>query len=291
MKTILENEFLTVAVDTFGAEMHSVQKDGIEYLWQADKSFWARHAPVLFPIVGKLKDGQYCYDDTIYEMSGHGFARDNEFQLVKSDNDELVYELRESDESLKHYPFKFIFRVSYKLTDNKIRVRYDVKNEDEKFMSFGVGAHPAFNVPLENGSFEDYTLTISPDEKRTYIPLDVARGTLKLSQTSEVEVQDLPLTRELFAKDALVYTSSVSKEMSVALTNSLDNRSVTVTWKDMPYFGLWSLYPADAPFVCIEPWCGIADDQETDGDLTTKFGINELAPEGHFSCEYVIEIN
>ena len=289
MENSLKNDKLKLVVDTFGAELHSVKKDAIEYLWQADKQYWARHAPVLFPIVGKLKNGEYQFDGKTYEMSGHGFARDNEFELVKSDNDELIYELRENEDSLVHYPFNFRFRVAYKLTDNKIRVRYEVKNEDDKFMNFGVGAHPAFNVPLENGNFEDYKLTILPAEKRTFIPLDPPSGTLKLDQKSEVKVDELPLTRELFNKDALVYTSS--DKMSVKLTNTIDDRSVEVSWKNMPYFGLWSPYPAEAPFVCIEPWSGIADDINTDGDLTTKFGINELGPEGKFACEYTITIN
>lgn len=222
-------------------------------------------------------------------MGGHGFARDNDFELIKKSDNELVFELRDNEDSLNHYPFHFNFRVSYKLVENKIRVRYEVKNEDEKFMSFGVGAHPAFNVPLKNGTFEDYQLTVSPDEKRTFIPLDPPSGTLKLDERVETQVNTLPLTRELFDKDALVYTSS--DEMKVSLTNKLDERGVTVTWKDMPYFGLWSPYPNEAPFVCIEPWSGIADDENTDGDITTKFGINQLAPEGSFSCEYTIEIN
>ncbi len=289
MENILQNDFLKIAVDSFGAEMHSVVKDDIEYLWQADSKFWARHAPVLFPIVGKLKNGTYQYNDETYKMGGHGFARDSEFQLVHADKDELIYELRESAESLSQYPFKFTFKLSYKLTDNKIRVHYEVKNEDDKFMSFGVGAHPAFNVPLEQGKFEDYKLTVSPSEHRQFIPLNPATGTIKLGSAIDAEVHELPLTRELFEQDALVYSSS--DEMRISLTSSLDARSVVVSWKNMPYFGLWSPYPAEAPFVCIEPWCGIADDENTDGDLTTKFGINELAPEGHFVCEYTIEIN
>lgn len=288
MKHTLESEQVKIVVDTFGAELHSIQHDDIEYLWQADPEFWGRHAPVLFPIVGKLKNGIYHYDEKTYNMGGHGFARDSEFKLVKQDNDELIYELRESDESLQQYPFKFIFRVSYKLTNNKIRVRYEVKNEDKKFMSFGVGAHPAFNVPLKSGTFEDYRLVVSPDEQRTFIPLDAPSGTLKLDEKIEVQVNELPLNRELFNQDALVYTSS--KEMKVELLNDLDDHAVTVTWKNMPFFGLWSPYPKNAPFVCIEPWCGIADDENTDGDIMTKFGINELAPEGKFSCEYVIEV-
>ena len=289
MKNTLKNDTLVISVDTFGAELHSVQKDEVEYLWQADSAFWGRHAPVLFPIVGKLKNGQYSYEDKNYQMSGHGFARDSEFTLIKEEADELVYEITSNSQTLAEYPFKFSFKVGYKLTDNRLRVRYQVENKDEKTMIFGVGAHPAFNVPLKNGSFEDYKFTVSPSEKRTFIPLDVPTGTLKREEQSEVEVSDLPLSRELFAKDALVYTSS--EEMSVALTNSIDSRSVKVTWKDMPFFGLWSPYPADAPFVCIEPWCGIADDADTTGQLTNKFGMNQLPANEKFSCEYVIEIN
>ena len=289
MKNILKNDRVTVTVDTFGAEMHSLQSNGIEYLWQADPAFWGRHAPVLFPIVGKLKNGEYHYGGKTYKMGGHGFARDNEFVLIKEAADELVYELRQSEETLSAYPFKFTFRVIYQLSDNKIKVRYEVKNEDEKIMSFGVGAHPAFNVPLKNGSFEDYKLTVSPAEKRTFIPLDPPSGTLKLSEKSEVEVSEWPLTRELFEQDALVYTSS--DKMEVTLSSALDAHSVKVTWENMPYFGLWSPYPAEAPFVCIEPWAGLADDQATDGELTTKFGINELAPAAEYACEYIIEIN
>ena len=291
MEKTLKNDQLQVTIDTFGAEMHSIVKDGVEYLWQADKAFWARHAPVLFPIVGKLKDGQYHIgdDEKIYQMGGHGFARDNEFELVKSDHDEVIYELTENEDSLNKYPFKFLFRVAYKLRENKLRIRYEVKNKDEKFMYFGLGAHPAFNVPLEKGKFEDYSLTISPIEKREFIPLDPASGSVKLDDRKEVEVHEIPLTRDLFKKDALVYRSS--SEMEVSLSNMWDDRSVHVSWENMPFFGLWSPYPVEAPFVCIEPWCGLADDSNTDGDLTTKFAINELEPEGHFSCEYTIEIN
>ncbi|WP_251713365.1 aldose 1-epimerase family protein [Lactococcus ileimucosae] len=289
MKHTLKNGTLTVEVSAFGAELNSVKKEGIEYLWQADADFWGRHAPVLFPIVGKLKNGQYIYEDRVYDMSGHGFARDSVFTLVKEEEDELIYELVSSVETLASYPFEFSFRVGYKLMDNRIRVRYQVENKDHKRMIFGVGAHPAFNVPLEKGTFEDYTLTVSPSEKRTFIPLDLPTGMLKREEQSEVEVSELPLKHELFAKDALVYTSS--NEMSVALTNSLDKRSVKVTWKDMPFFGLWSPYPTEASFVCIEPWAGIADELGTSGQLTEKFGMNQLNPQEEFSCSYIVEIN
>ena len=288
MENVLKNDLLTVAVDTFGAEMHSIKHDGLEYLWQADPEFWARHAPVLFPIVGKLKNGQYTYDGQTYQMGGHGFARDNEFQLISESATELVYELTDNAELYQHYPWHFSFQVAYKLSGNQITVTYTAKNLDDKDMYFGVGAHPAFNVPIEHGTFENYALTISPIEERTFIPLDGPSGTLKVAEKETVADYKKHLTRELFAGDALVYSSSA--KTSVALTNNLDDRSVTVSWENMPYFGLWSPYPKEGQFVCIEPWCGLADDQATDGDLTKKFAINQLAPGQDFTCQFTIAI-
>lgn len=291
MKIQLKNDQLEVSFDSLGAELQSIKKDGLEYLWQADKAFWARHAPILFPIVGKLKNGHYHVgeDETSYEMGGHGFARDSEFALIHEDHNDLAFELSSNETTKVNYPFDFDLKVSYHLKENQLKIRYQVENNDEKTMYFGVGAHPAFNVPIDKGSFEDYMLTIFPLEERIFIPLDAPSGMIQLDGRKEVQVHQLPLQRELFKGDALVYSSS--PEMEVTLTNHLDSHSVKMSWEGMPYFGLWSPYPAEAPFVCIEPWCGIADDGNTDGDLTNKFGINSLEPAETFSCEYTIEIN
>ena len=289
MKNKLENKQLEVITDSFGAEMHSIRHDGIEYLWQADPEFWARHAPILFPIVGKLTNDEYYYDSKSYKMEGHGFARDSEFKLISTSTDEIIYELTDSANSLEKYPFHFNLKITYKLVENRITVNYAVRNTDKKTIYFGIGAHPAFNVPLEQGSFEDYYLSIDPTEKRAHIPIDPATGTLKLSEAEDVSDYKKKLTHELFSSDALVYTSS--DKMTVSLENNLDDRSVSVSWEKMPFFGLWSPYPKKAPFVCIEPWCGVADIQTIDADLTIKFGINTLEPDQVFECSYVIEVS
>lgn len=289
MKTTLTNSLLSVTIDTFGAEMHSIQKDKLEYLWQADPSFWGRHAPVLFPIVGKLKNGEYRYHDQTYKMGGHGFARDSEFQLIQQTANTLIYELTENSETLAKYPFRFKFDVTYQLIDNQISVSYTVKNTNNCPLYFSVGAHPAFNVPIEKGNFENYALTIKPIEERTFIPLNPAEGTLETSEKETVADYKKHLTRTLFEKDALVYSSS--EKMEVSLTNNLDERSVKLSWEKMPYFGLWSPYPEEAPFVCIEPWCGVADSEEATGELSAKLGINKLEAHEDFSCCYTIEIN
>ncbi|URZ87053.1 aldose 1-epimerase family protein [Floricoccus penangensis] len=290
----LKNQKLTVIVDSLGAELQSIKTaDGTEYLWQGDKEFWSRRSPILFPIVGKLKKGSYIYDDQKYNMSGHGFARDNEFKvkqgLLSELEHELEYELRENEETLNNYPFKFSLKVQYKLKENAIEVRYIVKNLDEKVMFFGIGAHPAFNAPIEEGSFEDYKISILPDKGRKTIPLNTAEGTLFLDRAVVKDESEFPLTRELFSEDALVFETP--EKTDVIISNNKDDRTVKISYENMPFLGIWSPYPAEAPFVCIEPWCGIADDDQTDGNIATKFGINELLPDEKFECRYTIEIN
>jgi galactose mutarotase-like enzyme len=285
----MSNDVLKITIDTFGAELTSIKKDEIEYLWQGDPAFWARQAPVLFPIVGKLKNGSYTYNDETFKLGGHGFARDNEFEVLDSDADEVIFELKDSKATKAVYPFDFRLRITYKLKGNQLTVKWEVKNQDVKELFFGIGAHPAFNVPLESGNFEDYKLTLNPAQARQFIPLDAAAGTLKLDEKHELAQNEFALTRELFKNDALIFETPEATE--VVLSNSVNDRSVKVSWENMPFVGLWSPYPREAPFVCIEPWCGIADDENTDGDLTTKFGINSLASGKKFKASYTIEIN
>lgn len=287
--TKISNQQLQVEISTFGAELHSVKKDGIEYLWQGDEAFWGRQAPVLFPIVGKLKEGKYLYNDETYVLSGHGFARDKRFEMLDSSDDEVVYELTSDKETLQVYPFEFRLRITYKLIDNQLTVKWEVKNQGQEEILFGIGAHPAFNVPLENGTFEDYKLTITPKQSRNFIPLDAATGTLLVNKSYSRAESEFHLSRQLFNSDALIFETSGPTE--VLLSNTFDERSIKVSWQDMPFVGLWSPYPKEAPFVCIEPWCGIADDTNTDGDLTTKFGINSLAAKKKFTTSYTVTIN
>ena len=235
-----------------------------------------------------MKNGSYTYDNETFKLGGHGFARDQVFKLLESEADEAIFELRTSRETRAVYPFDFRLRITYKLIGNRLTVKWEVKNLDDQEMYFGIGAHPAFNVPLENGTFEDYRLTISPAKSRQYIPLNPATGVLDLSQKHAVDQNDFTLTRELFKDDALVFETPEATE--VCLSSTINDRSVKISWEDMPFVGLWSPYPAEAPFVCIEPWCGIADDQNTDGDLTTKFGINTLAHGKKFKASYTITI-
>ena len=166
----LQNTLLSVKVKSFGAELCSVisKETSIEYIWQADETVWARHAPNLFPIVGKLKDGEYQYQSKTYRLPQHGFARDNEFICVEHTDDYLLFELTASDKTLVNYPFHFCFQVGYKLIDNKVVTSYSVFNPDSCDLYFSVGAHPAFNCPLQkNELFEDYELVFNDKSKLT----------------------------------------------------------------------------------------------------------------------------
>lgn len=285
----ISNEQLSIEVGEFGAELQSIKKDGLEYLWQGNPDFWGRRAPVLFPIVGKLKHGRYTYDDASFQLSGHGFARDKAFKLIDGSDEAVIYELKSDKETKIIYPFDFRLRITYKLRGNQLSVNWEVKNLDETEMYFGIGAHPAFNVPLGTGKFEDYSLVITPGKNRQLIPLNVSEGTIDLAKRQVSKDNTFNLSRSLFKHDALVLETPEATE--VVLSNSVNDRSVKVSWDHMPFVGLWSPYPSEASFVCIEPWCGIADDDNTDGDLTTKFGINMLSPGKKFKAGYTITIN
>jgi galactose mutarotase-like enzyme len=278
---------LSVKIDSKGAELLSISdnQDGFEYLWQADEQFWNRHAPNLFPIVGKLKDDQFIYQNKRYQLTQHGFARDSEFQVLEANEQRAVFELTYNLNSLSVYPFKFKLTIIYQLTYNRLGVSYQVENlDDEKVMYFSVGAHPGFNVP----NFEMATITLSPSEHRTFIP--VTRDVLlKLINQQTSTQEQLPVTRELFKNGVLIYETPDPTTVTLDLLDV--KRRIKISYDSMKQLGIWSPYPAEAPFVCIEPWCGLADDEFATGYFARKYGNNELAPRAIFETSYAIEVS
>ena len=156
---VIGNEELKVTVKPDGAEMTSINYKGREYLWNGDKKYWGRHAPILFPIVGRLKDHKTIIEGNEYEMGQHGFARDCNFETVYVTANSICYRLKSSEDTLKKYPYSFKLFVTYEVVDNSIKVTYEVKNVDNRRIYFSIGAHPAFRWPInEKESFEDYDL-------------------------------------------------------------------------------------------------------------------------------------
>ena len=285
----IENDFIKVKIKEFGAELCSMKKinDTVEYLWQADKNYWNRHSPILFPIVGKLLDDEYIYNNKTYKMTQHGFARDQLFKLHSKKDAEIIFSLTESHETLKIYPFKFELLVSYRLVKKVLDIGYKVVNHSLNKMLFSIGAHPAFNWPLfKHEDKENYYLEFLDTKELERLPLTP----LGISSNKEIILlvnNKLDLTDTLFKDDALVIENLDNK--SIILNNTENKRKIEVSFENFPFLGIWSK-PQGSPFLCIEPWCGIADGIEHSKNLEEKKGIIILDKNGVFQSNYQITI-
>lgn len=273
----IENEFLSAEINLHGAELSSLKnkEDGTEYMWQADPAVWARHAPVLFPIVGALKDDQYRYGGKTYHMTRHGFARDLDFTVAEQKADQVSLVLTDNEVTHAKYPFAFKLTLTYTLDGRKLKVGYKVENPAKETMYFSIGAHPAFRMPLTaDTKFEDYHLQFDPAEDRERVGLVGKYADFSKGKT--VSENDTQLSREMFKDDALIYVLN-GEPTNISLRSENGKHGVTVSVKDAPYVGIWSNYPKPGDFCCIEPWWGVADGPDSDGDFTKKRGIHELA--------------
>ncbi|MCT7610014.1 aldose 1-epimerase family protein [Aliarcobacter butzleri] len=278
----IKNSFITAQIKSFGAELNSLKKcdENFEYIWQANSKYWARHSPVLFPIVGRLKEDSYFYKNKKYSLSQHGFARDKEFEVVQNEADFIEFRLKSDEKSLEFYPFFFELNICYKLDKNSLIVLYKVKNKSDEKMYFSIGAHPAFNTQVGDFlEFENIKTT-----KRYFLD---EKGLIYKNQDLNLENSKLYLDKDLFKEDALVFNDSNIKQITL---KNIENRSrVKVKFDNFPYLGIWSK-PNDAPFVCIEPWFGVADEENANQKIEDKKGILSLEKEEEFFCFYTIEV-
>lgn len=276
----LENNILKIAVDTHGAELSSIynKKENKELLWQGDEKYWGRRSPVLFPVVGKYKNGKTTYNGKEYSLGQHGFARDSEFTFVEKTDNKLSFELKSNEETLIKYPFKFRLTCSFELESDKILVGWSVENIDDKTIHFSIGAHPAFYC--EKGK----TVLTMNGENIKYNLLN-SEG-LYTAPKYDVE-STLVLHDEIFDNDALVIENSGVTEVSL-----IDNGKKHLTVKfDAEVFGIWSPAKKNAPFVCIEPWYGRCDAEDFEGDITEREWSNALSTGEKWYKEYEIIIN
>ncbi|MBP1045783.1 aldose 1-epimerase family protein [Enterococcus sp. BWM-S5] len=290
MTVIIENDQLIATIAEEGAELISLKskESGLEYIWQGDPEFWGRHAPVLFPFVGRLKEGRYSYQGKTYPMGQHGFARDQVFEVIEKGDEMISLSLKSSETTRKIYPFDFELVLTYKLEESAIIVGYQVINSGKEELLFSIGGHPAFNIPIEDQlSFTDYYLSFEPKVDRIQLPLEGPFVDLEHKTLGQTSV-DYDLKRSLFEKDALIYETPGKTEISFKSDKS--KHSVSLSYDDIPFVGIWSPYGVEAPFVCIEPWWGIADKVGSTGELIKKFAINRLAPEGLFKTNYAIHV-
>ena len=287
----LKNDVLTVEVSEHGAELHSIRKGATEYLWQADPKFWARHSPVLFPIVGSVWDKLYRVDGKVYELGQHGFARDMDFVKVEGTDTEVLYRLESDEETLKKYPWPFRLEIGYKLHGNSIDVIWRVYNPGTEDMYFQIGAHPAFYYP-------DY----DPEaEERGYFSFDRSEGLecIRLKEKGCVDAvtkypleipEDglLPLRKDTFdVIDTIMLQDSQIGRVTLHRNDGTPWLSLKFT---APVVGLWSPPTKNAPFICIEPWYGRCDRAGYTGDYRQKDWVNRLEPGKEFEGIYTIEI-
>ena len=286
----LENSGLIIEVNEHGAELNKLfsKKHNIDFLWCGDSKFWGRNAPILFPIVGRLKDNEAIIDDKIYNMNQHGFARDCTFKLINESKNSITYSFIANEESKKKFPYNFELLISYKLNKNSIEVFWTVRNIDSKTMYFSIGAHPAFNVPFNIGEkLEDYYLALKTDK-------NVEEYILQGPYVKEKNKVNLPenifIEPELFTNDALIY-SGIDE---VTIKSKNNDIALMVSFKNFPFVGIWSPFYKEtstiAPFVCIEPWYGITDLKNTTKVFKNKLGVNKIEVGEEFNANYDITI-
>ncbi len=283
----IANQYVSAAFNALGAEMTSLVKGNQEYLWQADAKYWGRQAPVLFPVVGKLKENQFTVEGSTYPMGQHGFARDMEFELISQYTDSIEFQLASNDETHKIYPFHFLLNIRYELIKNAVRTTYTVTNNNKGVLLFSIGAHPAFNCPMTGDEERsDYWLEFEYAESLETLLLD---GGLFSGEKEKVNLSDnkLLLRKDLFDKDALVFEQMKSEHLSL---HSAKGKWLTFKMEGFPYLGIWSKNQ-ESPFICIEPWFGLADHQSHDQKLVNKEGIILLKARESFSCHYTVELH
>ena len=281
---------LKIQTKKSGAELTSIQYNDKEMLFQGaqvldsnGKVFWKRQAPILFPIVGQLKNSQTQIEGTKYEMSQHGFARDMDFEEILKTENEHHYMLKYNEETLKKYPYKFELNVIYEIIENTLTVTYQIKNIDDKTIYFGLGGHPAFNCDYSN---EEYEIVFNRKEKNVEF-LKLKDGLIDVEKAENI-LQDnkIYLKENTFDNDAVIMKNLKSNK--VILQNYKTNQKILeFDFTGFPYLALWS--KKGAPFVCIEPWQNTADRIDSTQIYKEKENIIELLQDKEFECKYSIK--
>lgn len=284
----LSHSDIQASIHPLGAELRQLSSSvtGLEYLWSGDPAWWGKFSPVLFPIVGTLRDHHYQYRGTTYTLPRHGFAREKVFRAEQISDSEALFTLEDDESTRVVYPFRFILQLRYLISDGRLTVRYSVFNPTDEPLYFSLGAHPAFRVPLREGlTYDDYRLTFSRPET-------TGRWTLSDGLIRDESVpflnheQVIPLTTETFARDAIVLKGLQSAH--IELGSDRDPHGLRFGIEGWPHLGLWAA--PGAPFVCIEPWQGHADTVSHDGEFTHKPGIVHLEPGGEWSKSWWVEL-
>lgn len=269
---------LEIKTTEIGAELTSVKLNGVEKLHQG-QNYWKRHAPILFPIVGQLKNGRTIINKKEYELSQHGFARDMKFEKI----DENKYLLKSSIETLEKYPYNFELLVQYTIKEDELTTKYEVTNKDNTQIQFGIGGHPAFICEYSTG---DYQIEFEKDEKKAEFQ-KLESGLISNEKAQNILIKNaINLKNDIFENDAIIMKNLKSNRVS--LYNKKEQKKILdFDFTGFPYLAIWS--KIGAPFVCIEPWYNTADKMDSDGIFENKENILKLNPKQKFECEYKVK--
>ncbi len=287
MEYSLSSALVTATISTLGAELRSLRAFGTEYLWQGDAQYWAGRSPVLFPFVGRLTGGKYRLHGREFPLEIHGFARKKDFTLEDKQDGMLCFLLEDDAESFAMYPFHFQLRIRYTLQGSRLAVAYELLNLSDENQYFGLGGHPGFNLPLDEGlDFTDYFLEFPFAHQPSrvgftencflngeYRPFPLEHGVR------------LPLAHSLFNEDAIVL-ADVARE--VVLRSEKGPRGLRLRFAGLPYLGIWHAPHTAAPYVCLEPWCSLPSRQDITEDFACKSDLLSL-PAGE-SCQRAWEL-
>ena len=290
MQYEISNGVISIAAVLKGAELVSLKKGDIEYLWQADPAVWNRSAPNLFPFVGKLNGGVYRYEEKTYPMTPHGFARDVPFALSKRTDTYLQFTLSDTDETRKVYPFSFLFEITYTITGSTLTQTWRVTNTGKRAMYFSLGAHPGFVCPPQGGKFTDCSIRFLLDKKIEKITARTINAAgLVQEKTDSLSLSDgeVRITADMFSHDALIFENSGIR--AVTLLDKSKKEFVRVDF-DTDIFGLWSPQEKRAPFLCIEPWYGRCDRAGFSGELQAREWGNALFASDVFEKSFSITL-
>ena len=283
MYVTISNSKLSAQIYCKGAELFSLKSldNNQEYMWEGNPKFWEKHSPVLFPIVGTLKNNSYTYNDKYFQLLRHGLARNLNFSLIHAADNQAIFSLQSSEETKKAYPFEFELQITYTLLDSKLELNYTIINNDKVAIPFSIGAHPAFALP---NNFESYSLEFNQQETLNCFTLE---NDLVSDNSFEIALENkkLQLDYSIFENDALIFKTVQSRAITI-----LENKKplLKVAFNDFKNLGIWT--KVGASFICIEPWLGYSDAVHATGNLLEKEGIQLVAVNERFECSFSVEI-
>lgn len=287
----ISNDHLTVSIHPLGAQLWSIQdREGTEYLWQGNPAYWADRAINLFPYIARMTEKSYVLNGQTYHMDIHGFAKDTPFEIISRESDRITFKISDTPEFLKQYPYAFDFYITYVLQDNVLKIEFKVVNRSDKTMYFGVGGHPGFNVPLEEGlAFEDYYVEFSGENtsRRVIFSEDCFVMDGKFKPFMLDDDNRYWLHHEMFDQDAIILTDMPRQ---ITLASEKGKKKIQVSYPNMAYLGLWHMPHTDAPYICIEPWSSLPSRKGVIEDLEKQENLIALDAGAVYTNCWEIEI-